>query len=47
MISFRERTTLEAERGWLVGPLDWDSLDEGSIVSRRFPDGTSGKSTAY
>ena len=43
----RERTTLEAERGWLVGPLDWDSLDEGSIVSRCFPDRKSGKSSAY
>ena len=32
----RERTLLEVERGWLVGPLDWDSPEEGFIVSRRF-----------
>ena len=38
-----ERTLLEAERGWLVGPLDWDSLEEGSTVSRRFPIEQAGK----
>ena len=29
--------------GWLVGPLDWDSLEEGSSVSRRFPLEQAGK----
>ena len=38
-----ERTLLEAERGWLIGPLSWDSLEKGSTVSRRFPIEQAGK----
>ena len=38
-----DKTILETERGWLVGPLDWDSLEEGSSVSRRFPLEQAGK----
>ena len=31
-------------RAWLAGgPLDWDSLEEGSTVSRRFPIEQAGK----
>ena len=29
-------TCLEVAKGWAVGPLDWDSLPERSVISRRF-----------
>eukprot|EP00434_Breviolum_minutum_P016189 symbB.v1.2.014265.t1/scaffold1033.1/size247163/3 len=32
-----ERTQIEIQRGWLVGPLNWDDLPAGAAVSRRFP----------
>lgn len=32
-----ERTQLEVQRGWLVGPLSWEELPDGAAVSRRFP----------
>eukprot|EP00435_Cladocopium_sp_Y103_P010565 s3649_g2.t1 len=38
-----EKTMLEVERGWLVGPLDWSELTTSSTVSRRFPLEQSGK----
>ena len=30
-------TLEEVEKGWLIGPLEWDDLCEGDIVSHRFP----------
>ena len=32
-----ERTLVEVERGWLIGPLDWSDLPSDATVSRRFP----------
>ena len=31
-----DKTLAEVERGWLMGPLPWDSLEENAVVSRRF-----------
>lgn len=31
-----DKTLAEKERGWLVGPLRWDSLAADAVVSRRF-----------
>ena len=31
------KTLEEVEKGWLIGPLEWDDLREGDIVSHRFP----------
>ena len=38
-----EKTMLEVEKGWLLGPLDWSMLTDESTVSRRFPLEQSGK----
>ena len=38
-----DKTMLEVERGWLLGPLPWDSLKEDSTLSRRFPLEQAGK----
>ena len=38
-----EKTLQEVERGWLVGPLPWESLGPGDIVSRRFCVNQNGK----
>ena len=38
-----EKTQLEVSKGWLAGPIDWDSLPEDATVSRRFPLDQSGK----
>ena len=32
-----QRTLIEVERGWLVGPLEWEALPPTATVSRRFP----------
>ena len=32
-----QRTLIEVERGWLLGPLDWEMLPPTATVSRRFP----------
>ena len=32
-----ERTQVELQRGWLLGPYSWDSLPTPAVVSRRFP----------
>ena len=31
------KTLEEKDKGWLVGPLDWNDLDTDTVVSRRFP----------
>ena len=31
------KTLEERDKGWLLGPLDWDDLDPDRVVSRRFP----------
>ena len=31
-----QKTLDEVERGWLLGPLPWDSLEPNAVVSRRF-----------
>ena len=31
------KTLEERDKGWLLGPLDWDALDPDTVVSRRFP----------
>ena len=31
------KTLEERDKGWLVGPTDWDSLEPTSVVSKRFP----------
>ena len=38
-----EKTMSEVERGWMKGPLDWDTLPQGASVSRRFPLAQTGK----
>ena len=38
-----EKTLLEVDRGWLVGPLDWETLGDDCTLSRRFPLDQSGK----
>ena len=38
-----DKTMLEVERGWLLGPLPWDNLKEETTLSRRFPLEQSGK----
>ena len=38
-----EKTLLEVDRGWLVGPLDWEALGDDCTLSRRFPLEQSGK----
>ena len=42
-IQLWEKMQSELEKGWLVGPIDWDSLTDTAIVSRRFPIEQSGK----
>ena len=32
-----QRTLVEVERGWLLGPLEWEVLPPTATVSRRFP----------
>ena len=32
-----DRTQVELQRGWLLGPLRWEDLPETAVVSRRFP----------
>ena len=32
-----DRTQLELQKGWLLGPYSWDELPPSSVVSRRFP----------
>ena len=32
-----DKTLLEVERGWLLGPLPWDNLKDETTLSRRFP----------
>ena len=32
-----DRTQIELQRGWLLGPLRWEHLPETAVVSRRFP----------
>lgn len=32
-----EKTLSEVDRGWLQGPLPWPSLEEGAVISKRFP----------
>ena len=31
-----DETCAEVEKGWAIGPLEWDSLPQGSVISRRF-----------
>ena len=31
------KTLEERDRGWLIGPLSWDELEENAVVSKRFP----------
>ena len=38
-----DKTQQEVEKGWLSGPLDWDSLPDDATVSRRFPLDQAGK----
>ena len=38
-----EKTLLEVDRGWLMGPLDWETLGDDCTLSRRFPLDQSGK----
>ena len=38
-----EKTELEVDKGWLLGPLSWDDLQQGDTVSRRFPIEQGGK----
>lgn len=38
-----QKTCDEVSKGWLKGPLDWDTLHEGDAVSRRFPINQGGK----
>ena len=38
-----EKTLLEVEKGWLLGPLQWSTLEPGDTVSRRFPLDQGGK----
>ena len=38
-----KKTQSELDRGWLVGPIDWDSLPDEAVVSRRSPIEQSGK----
>lgn len=38
-----KKTQSELDRGWLAGPIDWDSLPDEAVVSRRFPIEQSGK----
>ena len=42
-IQLWEKTQSELEKGWLVGPINWDSLSETAVVPRRFPIEQSGK----
>ena len=32
-----DRTQVELQRGWLLGPLRWEDLPDSAVVSRRFP----------
>ena len=32
-----DKTITETEKGWLVGPIDWDDLVGDEVVSKRFP----------
>ena len=38
-----EKTQVELEKGWIVGPFDWDTLPSTAVVSRRFPIEQGGK----
>ena len=31
-----QKTMDEVNKGWLLGPLDWDSLEDNAVVSKRF-----------
>ena len=32
-----DRTQLELQKGWLLGPLCWEDLSQSAVVSRGFP----------
>ena len=32
-----DKTLTEVEKGWLVGPMEWETLTETEVVSKRFP----------
>ena len=36
-----DKTLQEVEKGWLIGPYDWDSLPADHVVSHRFRTGSS------
>ena len=38
-----DKTQDELQKGWLVGPIEWHSLPQHAVVSRRFPVEQSGK----
>ncbi len=38
-IQLWDKTQSELQKGWLVGPINWDSLPDMAVVSRRFPIG--------
>ena len=38
-----EKTMTEVDRGWLIGPLPWESLHDTDVVSRRFSVNQNGK----
>ena len=42
-IQLWDKTQSELQKGWLVGPINWDSLPDKAVVSRRFPIEQSGK----
>ena len=31
------KTLVERDKGWLVGPIDWDALEPNAVVSKSFP----------
>ena len=37
------KTMTEVEKGWLIGPIPWETLPVGAAVSRRFPLSQAGK----
>ena len=37
------KTVSEVDKGWMLGPLTWDTLSSGDTVSRRFPLEQGGK----
>ena len=36
-VALWDKTLQEVEKGWLEGPIQWDSLSGSAVVSRRFP----------